>query len=71
MAPNSLMGGTQLPCLPELTGPAQLQWPALCDAPSLALAYLCDLLCRYIRCQKEVGKSFERHKLKRQDADAW
>lgn len=26
---------------------------------------------RYIRCQKEVGKSFERHKLKRQDADAW
>lgn len=27
--------------------------------------------CRYIRCQKEVGKSFERHKLKRQDADAW
>lgn len=27
--------------------------------------------CRYIRCQKEVGKSFERHKLKRQDPDAW
>ncbi|KAM9514950.1 nonsense-mediated mRNA decay factor SMG5 [Guaruba guarouba] len=26
---------------------------------------------RYIRCQKEVGKSFERHKLKRQDVDAW
>ncbi|XP_066218293.1 nonsense-mediated mRNA decay factor SMG5 isoform X1 [Saccopteryx leptura] len=26
---------------------------------------------RYIRCQKEVGKSFERHKLKRQDAEAW
>ncbi|KAM5256603.1 nonsense-mediated mRNA decay factor SMG5 isoform 2-T2 [Ctenodactylus gundi] len=26
---------------------------------------------RYIRCQKEVGKSFDRHKLKRQDADAW
>ncbi|KAM5200866.1 nonsense-mediated mRNA decay factor SMG5 isoform 1-T1 [Hipposideros larvatus] len=26
---------------------------------------------RYIRCQKEAGKSFERHKLKRQDADAW
>ncbi|XP_040854178.1 protein SMG5 isoform X3 [Ochotona curzoniae] len=26
---------------------------------------------RYIRCQKEVGKSFERHKLKRQDTDAW
>ncbi|NWU91784.1 SMG5 protein, partial [Upupa epops] len=26
---------------------------------------------RYIRCQKEVGKSFERHKLKRQDLDAW
>lgn len=26
---------------------------------------------RYIRCQKEMGKSFERHKLKRQDADAW
>ncbi|ELW59858.1 Protein SMG5 [Tupaia chinensis] len=25
---------------------------------------------RYIRCQKEVGKSLERHKLKRQDADA-
>uniref|UniRef100_A0ABM5F469 Nonsense-mediated mRNA decay factor n=1 Tax=Pogona vitticeps TaxID=103695 RepID=A0ABM5F469_9SAUR len=26
---------------------------------------------RYIRCQKEAGKSFERHKLKRQDLDAW
>ncbi|XP_044532776.1 protein SMG5 isoform X3 [Gracilinanus agilis] len=26
---------------------------------------------RYIRCQKELGKSFERHKLKRQDVDAW
>ncbi|XP_050022388.1 nonsense-mediated mRNA decay factor SMG5 [Alexandromys fortis] len=26
---------------------------------------------RYIRCQKEMGKSFERHKLKRQDTDAW
>lgn len=26
---------------------------------------------RYIRCQREAGKSFERHKLKRQDADAW
>ncbi|XP_036778400.2 nonsense-mediated mRNA decay factor SMG5 isoform X1 [Manis pentadactyla] len=26
---------------------------------------------RYIRCQKEVGRSFERHKLKRQDGDAW
>ncbi|NXE29872.1 SMG5 protein, partial [Ardeotis kori] len=26
---------------------------------------------RYIRCQKDVGKSFERHKLKRQDVDAW
>ncbi|XP_073495387.1 nonsense-mediated mRNA decay factor SMG5 [Phyllobates terribilis] len=26
---------------------------------------------RYIRCQKEAGKSFERNKLKRQDADAW
>ncbi|NXS68047.1 SMG5 protein, partial [Pandion haliaetus] len=26
---------------------------------------------RYIRCQKDVGKSFERHKLKRQDLDAW
>ncbi|XP_026547803.1 protein SMG5-like, partial [Notechis scutatus] len=31
----------------------------------------CALLSRYIRCQKEVGKSFERHKLKRQDLDAW
>nr|XP_033779748.1 protein SMG5 [Geotrypetes seraphini] len=26
---------------------------------------------RYIRCQKDTGKSFERHKLKRQDLDAW
>ncbi|NXH18435.1 SMG5 protein, partial [Bucco capensis] len=26
---------------------------------------------RYIRCQREVGKSLERHKLKRQDLDAW
>ncbi|XP_069584915.1 nonsense-mediated mRNA decay factor SMG5 [Ranitomeya imitator] len=26
---------------------------------------------RYIRCQKEAGKSFERNKLKRQDTDAW
>uniref|UniRef100_A0A8C4TXL4 Nonsense-mediated mRNA decay factor n=1 Tax=Falco tinnunculus TaxID=100819 RepID=A0A8C4TXL4_FALTI len=26
---------------------------------------------QYIRCQKDVGKSFERHKLKRQDLDAW
>ncbi|MGH0181903.1 UNVERIFIED_CONTAM: hypothetical protein FKN15_008355 [Acipenser sinensis] len=26
---------------------------------------------RYIRCQRESGKSFERHKLKRQDSDAW
>ncbi|NWI84373.1 SMG5 protein, partial [Pitta sordida] len=26
---------------------------------------------RYIRCQKDAGKSFERHKLKRQDLDAW
>ncbi|NXE16464.1 SMG5 protein, partial [Lophotis ruficrista] len=26
---------------------------------------------RYIRCQKDAGKSFERHKLKRQDVDAW
>ncbi|XP_038624793.1 protein SMG5 [Tachyglossus aculeatus] len=26
---------------------------------------------RYIRCQKEAGKSFERHKLKRLDTDAW
>ncbi|KAM9114787.1 nonsense-mediated mRNA decay factor SMG5 isoform 2-T2 [Pangshura tecta] len=26
---------------------------------------------RYIRCQKDVGKNFERHKLKRQDLDAW
>ncbi|XP_053134220.1 nonsense-mediated mRNA decay factor SMG5 [Hemicordylus capensis] len=26
---------------------------------------------RYIRCQKEAGKNFERHKLKRQDLDAW
>ncbi|XP_074020528.1 nonsense-mediated mRNA decay factor SMG5 isoform X2 [Numenius arquata] len=26
---------------------------------------------RYIRCQKDVGRSFERHKLKRQDLDAW
>lgn len=26
---------------------------------------------RYIRCQKEAGKSFERNKLKRQDIDAW
>ncbi|XP_072285015.1 nonsense-mediated mRNA decay factor SMG5 isoform X2 [Pyxicephalus adspersus] len=26
---------------------------------------------RYIRCQKEAGKSFERNKLKRQDVDAW
>ncbi|XP_039608358.1 protein SMG5 [Polypterus senegalus] len=26
---------------------------------------------RYIRCQKESGKSFERHKLKRDDIDAW
>ncbi|NXW60012.1 SMG5 protein, partial [Eurystomus gularis] len=26
---------------------------------------------RYIRCFKDVGKSFERHKLKRQDLDAW
>ncbi|XP_068108271.1 nonsense-mediated mRNA decay factor SMG5 isoform X2 [Hyperolius riggenbachi] len=26
---------------------------------------------RYIRCQKEAGKSFERTKLKRQDVDAW
>ncbi|NXI46532.1 SMG5 protein, partial [Galbula dea] len=26
---------------------------------------------RYIRCQRDVGKSFERHKLKRQDLDAW
>ncbi|KAM9294609.1 nonsense-mediated mRNA decay factor SMG5 [Gastrophryne carolinensis] len=26
---------------------------------------------RYIRCQKDAGKSFERNKLKRQDVDAW
>ncbi|KAM8920688.1 nonsense-mediated mRNA decay factor SMG5 [Pelodytes ibericus] len=26
---------------------------------------------RYIRCQREAGKSFERSKLKRQDTDAW
>ncbi|XP_071970707.1 nonsense-mediated mRNA decay factor SMG5 isoform X3 [Engystomops pustulosus] len=26
---------------------------------------------RYIRCQKEAGKIFERNKLKRQDTDAW
>ncbi|XP_075048836.1 nonsense-mediated mRNA decay factor SMG5 isoform X1 [Mixophyes fleayi] len=26
---------------------------------------------RYIRCQKEAGKGFERNKLKRQDTDAW
>ncbi|XP_057265961.1 nonsense-mediated mRNA decay factor SMG5 [Pezoporus wallicus] len=26
---------------------------------------------RYIRCQKDAGKSLERHKLKRQDLDAW
>lgn len=26
---------------------------------------------RYLRCQKDAGKSFERHKLKRQDVDAW
>ncbi|XP_069463214.1 nonsense-mediated mRNA decay factor SMG5 [Ambystoma mexicanum] len=26
---------------------------------------------RYLRCQKDAGKSFERHKLKRQDLDAW
>ncbi|XP_049587392.1 nonsense-mediated mRNA decay factor SMG5 [Syngnathus scovelli] len=26
---------------------------------------------RYIRCQKEAGRSFERDKLKRQDLDAW
>ncbi|XP_061675011.1 nonsense-mediated mRNA decay factor SMG5 [Syngnathoides biaculeatus] len=26
---------------------------------------------RYIRCQKESGRSFERDKLKRQDLDAW
>ncbi|KAM4690025.1 nonsense-mediated mRNA decay factor SMG5 [Rhinophrynus dorsalis] len=26
---------------------------------------------RYIRCQREVGKSFEKNKLKRQDTDAW
>ncbi|XP_064416640.1 nonsense-mediated mRNA decay factor SMG5 isoform X2 [Latimeria chalumnae] len=26
---------------------------------------------RYIRCQRDTGKSFERHKLKRQDIDAW
>ncbi|XP_069040958.1 nonsense-mediated mRNA decay factor SMG5 isoform X2 [Lepisosteus oculatus] len=26
---------------------------------------------RYIRCQRESGKSFERDKLKRQDIDAW
>ncbi|CAH2327213.1 SMG5 [Pelobates cultripes] len=26
---------------------------------------------RYIRCQKDTGKSFERNKLKRQDTDAW
>ncbi|MGH0172562.1 UNVERIFIED_CONTAM: hypothetical protein FKN15_065065 [Acipenser sinensis] len=26
---------------------------------------------QYIRCQRESGKSFERHKLKRQDSDAW
>ncbi|XP_061738324.1 nonsense-mediated mRNA decay factor SMG5 [Nerophis ophidion] len=26
---------------------------------------------RYIRCQKESGRSFERDKLKRQDIDAW
>ncbi|XP_010774505.1 nonsense-mediated mRNA decay factor SMG5 [Notothenia coriiceps] len=26
---------------------------------------------RYIRCQKEAGKSFERDKLKRQDIEAW
>uniref|UniRef100_A0A8C3SW02 Nonsense-mediated mRNA decay factor n=1 Tax=Chelydra serpentina TaxID=8475 RepID=A0A8C3SW02_CHESE len=26
---------------------------------------------RYIRCQKDAGKNFERHKLKRQDLDAW
>lgn len=27
--------------------------------------------CRYIRCQKESGRSFERDKLKRQDIEAW
>uniref|UniRef100_A0A3Q3DWM4 Nonsense-mediated mRNA decay factor n=1 Tax=Hippocampus comes TaxID=109280 RepID=A0A3Q3DWM4_HIPCM len=27
--------------------------------------------CRYIRCQRESGRSFERDKLKRQDLDAW
>ncbi|MEE6509740.1 hypothetical protein FKM82_027623 [Ascaphus truei] len=26
---------------------------------------------RYIRCQKDAGKVFERNKLKRQDSDAW
>ncbi|XP_053560577.1 nonsense-mediated mRNA decay factor SMG5 isoform X2 [Bombina bombina] len=26
---------------------------------------------RYIRCQRDVGKNFERNKLKRQDNDAW
>ncbi|KAM4603240.1 nonsense-mediated mRNA decay factor SMG5 [Discoglossus pictus] len=26
---------------------------------------------RYIRCQRDAGKSFERNKLKRQDKDAW
>ncbi|KAG8432059.1 hypothetical protein GDO86_019524 [Hymenochirus boettgeri] len=26
---------------------------------------------RYIRCQKETGKSYEKNKLKRQDSDAW
>lgn len=35
-----------------------------------------EILCivsfsRYIRCQKESGRSFERDKLKRQDIDAW
>lgn len=41
-----------------------------CVTVSIWAQRLCFLL-RYIRCQKDVGKSFERHKLKRQDLDAW
>lgn len=40
-------------------------------APHCTASHHFRLLYRYIRCQKEVGKSFERHKLKKQDADAW
>ncbi|OXB52619.1 hypothetical protein ASZ78_003023 [Callipepla squamata] len=42
---------------------------ALCH--HLALVKQLAASGRYIRCQRDVGKSFERHKLKRQDADAW